>query len=816
MRATPAAWLALAVGAVVFAVAYADGGYSLASRSTLALAVWWTILLGVALGVWPLGRLTRAAADPGRAARRLRGWDLASTAWAASAEDAFAEFDRTALYLGVYVLVVLAADPRRLGAWLDGLALAIAAIALVALVSRLFPGSFPGRGLPAFLPNATTRLSFPLDYWNGLGIFVALAFPLLLRSALEPERVRRALAVGAMPALGAVVYLTSSRGAVLAAAAGTIVFVVAQPRRWAALGAALAGGIGAAVAVGVLASRHALVNGPLGSAAARREGWEAAVALLVVCVATAAAFEVGRRTRLPAPGRWARRIGLAALAVVAVAGVFAAVHGLRDFTRPPGAGGTVGTHLASGGSSGRWQFWTAAVDEFRSSPLHGRGAGSFATWWNAHAPFAYTVRNAHSLYLETLGELGIVGFALLVGALAAGVAVGVRRLRRAGGAERTALAALLGTLVAYLVGAGLDWMWELTAVTLVGVVALGLLARLARPRPAGATPRARGRGSPSSRRRSSSPRRSRSSPTSRCAGARPTPGPAASPPRARTRSPRRSSSRGPRRRSSSSRSSRNAPAVSTRRRSRSTAPFAATATTGSPGTSRRGSRAGSATTPPPSAASPARGRSTRARRSSHKALKHGRHRSPPLRVGEAVVGADSPPGVGLRLEHAVDKELVHAEPAHATTFVAAAPAREGRPRTSHDPMRRRMLALADAGAAVAVTASLAILGPGVTTAAWAVLYLPVLDPRGEGVRPLRPRPPLAPPPHGRRGPDRPAVGDHVRRRSRALPRGHRARPGSARPRPRSARSCIAVARRARAPQPRARRVAPADAARSAS
>ncbi len=724
MRATPAAWIALAIGAVVFAVAYADGGYSLASRGTLALAVWWAILLGVATGVWPLGRLTRAAAIPGALLAGFAAWDLASTAWAASAEDAFAEFDRTALYLGVYVLVVLAADPRRLGAWLDGLALAIGAIGLVALVSRLFPGSFPGRGLPAFLPNATTRLSFPLDYWNGLGIFVALAFPLLLRSALEPGRVRRALAIGAMPALGAVVYLTSSRGAVLAALAGTVVFVVAQPRRWAALGAALAGGVGAAVAVGVLASRHALVNGPLGSAAARREGWEAALALLVVCAATAAAFELVA-PRLPAPGRWARRIGLAAIAVAAVAAVFAAVHGLRDFTRPPGTGGTVGTHLASGGSSGRWQFWTAAVDEFRSSPLHGRGAGSFATWWNAHAPFAYTIRNAHSLYLETLGELGIVGFALLVGALAAGVAVGVRRLGAARGAERTALAALLGTLAAFLLGAGLDWMWELTAVTLVGVVALGLLAGSPRPRTAGASTRARGRG----RRRRVRPPRGRDDPAPRGRRGAPQPG----------RRPRRT----PRRRADARGRRDEARAVG------SVAVPPARARRGASGTPRRGGGRDPPRRPP-------------RRRRLAAVVRRGAHRGPARRprrrrpqprpcagarpalaalltkplntggivrrltgYGEAVVGADSPPGVGLRLEHAVDKELVHAEPAHATTFVADAPAREGRPRTSHDPMRRRMLALADVGAAVAVTASLAILGPGATTAAWAVLYLPV-------------------------------------------------------------------------------------------
>jgi len=124
---------------------------------------------------------------------------------------------------------------------------------------------------------------------------------------------------------------------------------------------------------------------------------------------------------------------------------------------------------------GRWQFWQAALDEFRSAPLHGGGAGSYEAWWDRHGSFSYVVRDAHSLVFETLGELGIVGFVLLVGSLAAAVAVGARRLLRTRDAERTLIAALLGAATAYLIGAGIDWMWELTAVTLVGVCTLGLL-----------------------------------------------------------------------------------------------------------------------------------------------------------------------------------------------------------------------------------------------------------------------------------------------------------------------------------------------------
>ena len=45
--------------------------------------------------------------------------------------------------------------------------------------------------------------------------------------------------------------------------------------------------------------------------------------------------------------------------------------------------------------------------------------------------------------------------------------------------------------------------------------------------------------------------------------------------------------------------------------------------------------------------------------------------------------------------------------------------------TSRDPMRRRLLALADLGTAVVVAVSLTILGPGAAAALWSLLFLPV-------------------------------------------------------------------------------------------
>jgi hypothetical protein len=129
----------------------------------------------------------------------------------------------------------------------------------------------------------------------------------------------------------------------------------------------------------------------------------------------------------------------------------------------------------SGNGSGRWQFWTAAAQEWKSAPAVGRGAGSYEAWWAQHASFSYFVRNAHSLYLEVLGELGLVGFLLLGGGFVYGGAVGIARVCRAGPDERQTTAALTAVLSAFLLGAGIEWIWQLPAVSVIGLVCLGLL-----------------------------------------------------------------------------------------------------------------------------------------------------------------------------------------------------------------------------------------------------------------------------------------------------------------------------------------------------
>src|SRR4029453_12484880 len=125
-------------------------------------------------------------------------WTSASLLWAVSSENTFDEVNRVSLYLGVFVVVTIASSRRSLARWIGGLATAIGAIAAVAVVARLFPGSFPGRDIDAFLPAAASRLSFPLGYWNGLAIFVALGVPILLSVAVVlPVAAIRGFARGA-------------------------------------------------------------------------------------------------------------------------------------------------------------------------------------------------------------------------------------------------------------------------------------------------------------------------------------------------------------------------------------------------------------------------------------------------------------------------------------------------------------------------------------------------------------------------------------------------------------------------------------------
>ncbi len=466
-----------------FWLAYDGGTYDLAGRTTAAIVVLWVLVVGVAAGFLPRVRASKAAVATGALLAAFAGLTLASAGWAASAEEAYGEFVRVLLYLAVFVLAAIAASRATAAAWSDGLGLGVAAIGVLALASRLFPGLVSAGDLTTLLPETHVRLSYPLDYWNGLAIFAALAFPLLLRSATEWPLVWRELALAPLPAVAGAIYLASSRGGAAAALLGTVVYM-ATAGRWAAAGAAAVAAAGCTVAVAVLHHWPAVVDPTGRELLARGQGHRAALALVLVCVATSIVYGLARRLAhgRAAPSR-AAALALAAAATLAVAALVSLSHPVRRFQAfkapppPPSASATgfVESHLLSSNGSGRWQFWSAAVREFEANPAAGGGAGSYESWWARHGSLRDFVRDAHSLYVEQLGELGLIGFGLLAATFLSGAAVGALRLARAPAGRRSTIAALLACFLAYALGAGIDWMWELTAVSVVGMACLGLL-----------------------------------------------------------------------------------------------------------------------------------------------------------------------------------------------------------------------------------------------------------------------------------------------------------------------------------------------------
>ena len=472
------------VAVAVLAISLDGGMYGLVERHTLAVVVWWTLFFALSIGVLPRRRVDRRLASLLTLVAGLAALTVLSAAWAPSADAAVREFDLILLYAGVIALVALACTEADVPRVTDGIALGICGVAAVALTSRFFPGAFGADEIPTYLPSASNRLAYPVGYWNGLAVLLALAVPLLLRAVISGERFAgRAAAFAAFPAIGAAVFLTSSRTGFAATAVGAAAFVAITDRRWAALGAVTAAACVAATGVAAMLAWPEVADGPF-----VRNVWEPAATLAALCVTAGLVHPVAVRfaRRLPEPRPAAGWIALAAAGAATVAVLALADVGGRvgHFTDPPPQGTTataVTTHLLDGGSSGRWQLWTAAVQEFRANPVTGGGAGSYESWWLAHGSIAAPIATAHSLYLESLAELGIAGVVLVGLALAWPIVI-------AGRSRGTAPAAIAAALVAYAFGAGVDWVWDLPAVTVVAAALAGLATsvRAGAAAPAGA------------------------------------------------------------------------------------------------------------------------------------------------------------------------------------------------------------------------------------------------------------------------------------------------------------------------------------------
>jgi hypothetical protein len=113
----------------------------------------------------------------------------------------------------------------------------------------------------------------------------------------------------------------------------------------------------------------------------------------------------------------------------------------------------------------RSELYRVALRGFEAHPLRGDGAGAYEFRYAHDRRIAEDVRNAHSLYLETIDELGVVGIALLLAFVASVAAAAIRSRLRTGALGRSQTAAVAGAVAVWVAHAGVDWDWQMPALT---------------------------------------------------------------------------------------------------------------------------------------------------------------------------------------------------------------------------------------------------------------------------------------------------------------------------------------------------------------
>lgn len=473
------------VGAAFGASQLVHGAYSEITWSAIALG---TLALVLALAVGAPRRPSLALVAP------LLGlwlWSLLSSGWSESTDASHTAANRWLLYAATVALISWSVnhDRRRVIALLSGASAGVLGVAVWMLARML-----GGHGPELFLG---TRLNDPLGYVNGQAAYLlAGAWPALAlaeRRGSRPAAALAGLGLGGFVALIGIGLLAQSRSWEAALAGAVLLMLGVVPgRRRRAAALLLAGVTVAAIftplarvwrdpsprtgTVTIATTHHAALLIVIG-----------AVAAGLIWAVAVAALDLGAPARSRARGaaRLAASITLAGLALAAaiVIGVNAGriSHQIRSqydaFVHLAPASGD--TRLFSGAGD-RYDYWRVAMLEFRSAPINGVGAGNYQPGYYLHRRTSEAIQQPHSIELQTLAELGLVG-ALLLAAYLVVVAVGLGRTardaRRGDPLAGWVAVAAGGVFTVWLIQTSVDWMHlipGLTAIALAAAVGLSV------------------------------------------------------------------------------------------------------------------------------------------------------------------------------------------------------------------------------------------------------------------------------------------------------------------------------------------------------
>jgi O-antigen ligase/polysaccharide polymerase Wzy-like membrane protein len=483
-RVTP-----LLVAAVPIAsLAATQGGYFPTTWGWVSLPLLWVV--GVVLVARPSIRLSRAERILIAALAGLTAWLAVSTVWSVAPAETVLEVERMLVYLAGVTTVLLVARSQSVRRVLAGVFIVITGVSAFSLTTRLFPDR-----VGVFDRTAVYRLSQPIGYWNGLALFVVIGILLALGFAARGQTiVGRAASAAAIVLLLPTFYFTFGRAGWVALAVGLAAAVWVDPRRLQLLATFVVVMPAATVGTWLASRQSGLTRSGSGLAQAAHDGHRLALMLLglalVSAIATAIFVVAERRVSVSPHVRAA--FGAAALLtlVLAVGAVFVRYGGPTTLTRkaydafkaPPPHSTNLNRRLLSFSGNGRADLWRLAWDDARNHPWLGSGPGTYERYYLAHQPAQVgRVRDAHGLYIETLAELGPLGLGLLL------VVFAVPLVALATARRHPLVPFAAGAYVAFLVHSGVDWDWELPALTLVGITcgaAILIAGRAyARPKP---------------------------------------------------------------------------------------------------------------------------------------------------------------------------------------------------------------------------------------------------------------------------------------------------------------------------------------------
>jgi O-antigen ligase len=480
----------LAPAALVY-LSFNAGGYFPSAPGFVTIVFAQALVLRTTLAARPFEGFSRALAIPLAGLVLYAAFQLASALWSHATARTLDSYDRTLLYVLAFALFGSLRCSRARIAWLvQALVAGLAAVCLIGLLSRVLPHAWPTAS--SFFAD---RLNYPLTYWNAEGMVAAIV--LILGFHLSADRGGhwsvRVCSAALLPGVAATLLLTFSRGAMGAAVIGLLAYCLLT--RFNTLPAALLA-IAPPTAVALRSAWNATAlatNHPTGPTAISQGRHVAAVvgACMLAAGLLRAALLLADRpiaqlalVRVPPPR--AIRVG-AGVGVAIVAVGLALALGAGGFTHreyDKFVDGTAAPHtaqtrerLSDPANNGRLPLWEAAVRIYETQKLRGTGAGTYQQYYFRYRSEAQYVTDAHSLYLQSLAELGLVGFVLIllvVLGILGGLAARIR------GPNRALYAALFAVALAWAVHQAFDWDWQMPAVTL-GVFILAGLA-LARPR----------------------------------------------------------------------------------------------------------------------------------------------------------------------------------------------------------------------------------------------------------------------------------------------------------------------------------------------